>query len=65
MSSYGQFSEVQKLRDLELDPGSGQGHMSVHSTCRTTSLPNHVTVASRSTEISPFEFREILTFGEV
>jgi len=51
MSSYGQFSEVQKLRDLELDPGSGQGHMSVHSTCRTTSLPNHVTVASRSTEI--------------
>jgi len=34
-------------------------------TCRTTSMPNHVTVASRSTEIWPFEFREISTVREV
>ena len=51
---------------LDLDPGSGQGHVNIHSTSRTTSLPNHVTVASRTTgEIWPFEFREILTFGKV
>jgi len=24
--SYGQWSEVQMVRDLDLDPGSGQGH---------------------------------------
>jgi len=51
------------LRDLELK--SGEGHNSINSTCGTTSLPNHVTVASRTTEIRPFEFREISTFGEV
>jgi len=65
MCSYGQLSEVQMLRDLDLDLGSGQGHINIHSTCRTTSIPNHVTVATRSTEIWPFEFREIWTFGEV
>ena len=66
MCSYGQLSEVQMLRDLDLDVdlGSGQGHINIHSTCRTTSVPNHVTVASH-TEIWPFEFREIWTFGEV
>ena len=31
----------------------------------TQYLTNHLTVASRSTETWPFEFREILTFGEV
>ena len=46
MCSYGQLSEVQMLCDLDL--GSGQGHTNIHSTCRTTSVPNHVTVASRS-----------------
>jgi len=51
MCSYGQLSEVQMLRDLDLDLGSGQDHIIVHSTCRTTILPNRVTVASRSTEI--------------
>ena len=51
MCSYGQLSEVQMVRDLDLDLGSGQGHINIHSTCRTTSVPNHVTVASRSTEI--------------
>jgi len=61
MCSYGQLSEVQMLRDLDLELGSGQGHINIHSTCRTTSVPNHVTVASRRTEIWPFEFREIWT----
>jgi len=51
MCSYGQLSEVQMVRDVDLDLGSGQDHIDLHTTCRTTSLPNHVTVASRSTEI--------------
>jgi len=57
--NYGHLSEVQMLRDLDLDLGSGQGHVNIHSTCRTTTLLMHVTVASRNTEIWPFEFREI------
>ena len=61
MCSYGQLSEVQMLRDLDLDLGSGQGHINIHS----TSMPKHVTVASRTTDIWPFEFREISTIGEV
>jgi len=65
MCSYEQLSKVQMLRDLDLDLGSDQGHININSTCRTTCLPNHVTVASRSTEIWPFEFREISTIGEV
>jgi len=64
--SYGQLSEVQMVRNLDLDLGSGQGHMNMHSTCRTTGLPTYVTVALRSTKIWPFfEFREISTIGEV
>ena len=63
MCSYGQLSEVQKVRDLDL--GSDQGHINIHSTCRTTSMPNHVTVASRITKICPFEFREMSTLEEV
>jgi len=59
--SYGQLSEVQIVRDLDLDPGSGQGHVNIHSTCRATSVPNHVTVALRSTEIWPFRFRVVST----
>jgi len=47
------------LRNLDLDLGSGQGH--IDSTCRTSSTPNRVTVASRSTEMWPFECREIWT----
>jgi len=65
MCSYGQLSEVQMLRDLDLDLGSRQGHINIHSTCRTTSMPNRVTVASRNTEIWSFEFREISTLGKV
>jgi len=65
MCSYGQLSEVEMLSDLDLDLQSGQGHINIHSTCRTTSRPKHVTMASRSTEIWPFEFPEISTSGEV
>jgi len=65
MSNYGQLSEVQMLRDLDLDLGSGQGHVNIHSTCRTTCMLNHVTVLSRSTEIWPFEFRHISILDEV
>jgi len=63
MCSYGQLSEVQMLCYLEL--GWGQRHINIHSTCRTSSLPYHVTVASRATEIWPFEFCKILTLDEV
>jgi len=52
-----------KPRDLDL--GSGQGHMNMHNMCRTTSLPNYLTVASCTTEIWRFEFHEISTFCEV
>jgi len=63
--SYRQLSKVQMVRDLHLDLGSGEGHVNIHSACRTTHMPNHMTVSLRSTEIWPFEFREISTFGEV
>ena len=66
MCSYGQLSEVQMIRDLDLDLESGQGHVNIHSACRTTCmLTNHVTVVSRTTEIWPFEFRQILILDEV
>jgi len=65
MCTYRQFSQVKMLRDFDLNLGSGQGHINIHSTCRTTSVPNHVTVASRTTEIWPFECREMSIFGEV
>jgi len=64
MCRNGQLSEVQMIRDLDLDLGSGQGHIIIHSMCMTTSMPNHVTVASRNNEIWSFEFREIWTLGE-
>ena len=35
MYIYGQLSEVQMVRNLDLDLGSGQGHINIHSTCRT------------------------------
>jgi len=65
MRSYGQLSEVQMMCDLDLDLGSGQGHVSIHSMCRTTCVLNHVTVASRTTEILTFEFRRISILDEV
>ena len=65
MCSYGQLSEVQMLRDLDLDLGWGHGHIIIYGTCRTSSVPNHVTVALCSTEIWLFEFRELSTFSEV
>jgi len=63
--NFWQLSELQKPRDLDFGVGSGQGHTNMHNTCRTTSMPNHMTVASGSTEIWPFEFGEISTFSEV
>jgi len=63
LSSYGQLSDVQMLRDLDL--GSGQGHVNIHSTSSTTSMLNHATVVSRTTEIWPLEFRQILILDEV
>ena len=65
MCSYGQLSEVQMLRDLDLDVGSGQGDVNIHSACRTTCMLNHVTVVSCTAEIWPFEFRQILILDEV
>jgi len=65
MCSYEQLSELQMLRDLDLDLGSSQGHVNIHSTCRTTRVPNRVTVASRATEIWPFEFCQISTLDKV
>jgi len=65
MCSYGQLSEVQMVRDLDLDLGWCQGHINIDITCRTSSLPNHVTVASRTTEIWPVEFRKIWRLDEV
>jgi len=59
MCSYGQLSELQIVRDLDLDLWWRQGHINIYSTCRTSSLPNRVTVASRTTEIWAFEYREI------
>jgi len=61
--SYGQLSEVQMVCDLDL--GSGQGHVSIHSMCRTTCMLNYVTVVSRTTEIWPFEFSQISILDEV
>jgi len=34
MYIYGQLSEVEMVRDLDL--GSGQGHINIHNTCRST-----------------------------
>jgi len=65
MCIYGQLSEVQMVHDLDLDLGSGQGHTNIYGTCRTTSMPKHVTVASRTSKIRSFEFRDISTNGEV
>ena len=59
------YLQSQSQRDLDLNLGSGQGHINMHNTCRTTSTPNHLTVASRTTEIWLFEFREISTSREV
>jgi len=65
MCSYEQLSEVQMLRDLDLHLGSSWGHINIYSICRTTRMPNRVPVASRTTKIWPFEFRQISTFDKV
>ena len=40
MCSYGQFSEVQMLSDLDLDLRSGRGHTRGHIRSRSTHTPN-------------------------
>jgi len=65
MYSYRQLSKVQKPRDHDLDLGSGEGHISMYNTCSTTSMPNHVTLASCYSDIWSLEFCEISIFGEV
>jgi len=60
-----QFAEIDKVSDLDLDLGSGQGHISMRNTYRTTSVSDHVAVASSSTEIWPFEIHVMSTFREV
>jgi len=60
------FANCRKFTcDLDLDLGSGQGHISIHNTCSTTSMPNHLNVVWRTTEIWQFECREISTVREV
>jgi len=59
------FAKFQKPRDLDLELGSSQSHICMHITCRTTGLPNRVTLSSSSTEIWPFEIRVMSTFREV
>ena len=41
---FQQFSELQNPRNLDIDLGSGQDHISMHNNCSTTSVPNHVTL---------------------
>jgi len=67
MCSYGQCN-CRKFKcsvTLTLIRDRRQGDTNIHSTCRTTSMLMHVTVASRSSETWPFEFRKISIFGEV
>ena len=45
-------------------PWIGSSHINMLNTCRTISMPHHLTVASRTTEIRPFECREISTAGD-
>jgi len=47
------LSELQKVSDLDLDLdlGSHRRYISMHGKYCTTSVPEHVTVASSSTEI--------------
>ena len=58
-----QFVEIEKVSDLDL--GSGQCHPTMRNTYRTASMPDHVTVASSSREIWPFEIHVVSTFCEV
>ena len=51
--------------DLDPDLVSDQGYISMHNIYRTTSIPDHVTLASSNTEIWPFESPVISTFREV
>jgi len=57
-----QFSQLRKLCDLDLDIGSGQGHIIIYSTCRTTSLPNHVTALPKYGYLNFVKYRRSTKF---
>jgi len=59
------FANFRKFKSPVTLTLTGQGDISIHITCSTTGTPNHLTVASRSTEIWLFECREMWIFGEV
>jgi len=63
--NFWQFSKLQKPRVFDLDFGSGQGHISIHNTCRTTSIHKRVALSSSNAEIWPFEIHVMSTFREV
>jgi len=58
-----QFGEIDKVSDL--DPGSGQGHISMRNTYRTTRMLDYVTTVSSSMETWPLVICVISTFREV
>ena len=53
------------LHDPDIDLRSRQDDITVHSTSSTTSMSNHVTVSSGTTEIWPFQCREMSIFRQV
>jgi len=65
MCSYGQLSELQMVRDLDLDLDGVKVTPTYTLRVAHSRLPNRVTVASRTTEIWQFEYREITTLDEV
>ena len=48
MCSYGQLLEVQMLRDLDLDFGSGQGHTGAHMWLRSTHTQNYMEIGKKT-----------------
>ena len=46
-----------RSHDLHLDLGLRQGHISMHNTYRTTSILDHVTLASSNTDLEKCNFR--------
>jgi len=47
--------------ELSLDLGSSQGHISMHNTYRTTSIPNHASLALSNSEIWPFDESPVIS----
>jgi len=47
-----QFAQIEKVSDLDIHLGSGQGHISMRNTYRNTSVPDHVTLSSSNMEMA-------------